>query len=192
VGRDHYLLLSRHLLPAGSPWLDVVGAPAIVPRNCLRIAPASMWQCGLLPLRECILPADAARYVVVERRTVVNCRPRPRRLSSTSRVGWQHEFLFKDGQFFPEDAGRAWCGCRSRPARSPRLSRRRNLVWFEEVEYFECDNMYFRKTAGRLQSCPSPGKIDWSLDNPVEPRSPVFRSVGAGVNTSAADGVRQL
>jgi hypothetical protein len=31
-------------------------------------------------------------------------------------------------------------------------------VWFEEVEYFECDNMYFRKTPDGFKVVPKPWK----------------------------------
>jgi hypothetical protein len=66
------------------------------------------------------------------------------------------EYKFRDGQFFqPTPDGLIWTPA-PLGALTPSLPADSISVWYQEIEYFDCDGAYFRKTPNGYQVITAP------------------------------------
>lgn len=164
VGPDRYYVHRGVYYRRGPHGYVVVRAPrgAVIralPPHPVRIYVGGSWyyRCG-----DVYYTTVPGGYTVVEPPvTVVQSAPppapEPAAPPQTIRVGGV-DYVFKDGQFFqPTDDGLVWV---EPPlgAVTKTLPADAQSVWYQQVEYFECDDVYFQKTPDGYKVIVAPWK----------------------------------
>jgi hypothetical protein len=160
VGRDHYFSHRGVFYRRGPHGMVVVRAPRgailrALPPHCARVYVnnAVYFRFGDVYYQQ--VPQG---YVVVDPPAAVPLPPPPPAPEYQSVWVGSTEYLFKDGQFFVRTQdGLAWTEAPI-GAVTATLPADATSVWYQDNEYFECDDVYFRKTPQGYKVVPKPWK----------------------------------
>ena len=160
VGRDHFYSHRGVFYRRGPRGFVVVRAPrgAILrglPPHCARIYVNNViyYRYG-----DVYYQAVPQGYMVVDPPAAAPAPPAPPAAEYQSVWVGNTEYLFKDGQFFLRTQdGLAWTEAPV-GAVTPTLPTDATSVWYQDNEYFECDDVYFRKTPQGYKVVPKPWK----------------------------------
>jgi hypothetical protein len=159
VGREHYYHYRGNFYHRGLHGYVMVRAPrgAMIrelPPRCARIYVGNVVYYRYGDVFYCAAPGG---YVVVDPPAVASLPPPPPPVTEYQSVMvGSTEYLFKDGQFFqrtPE--GLVWTEA-PLGAITKTLPTDATSVWYQDNEYFECGNVYFRKTPDGYKVVPRP------------------------------------